>query len=359
MHILVVNAGSSSLKLRVLDEDDELVAAADAAGPDDPRVRAFLDGCESIGAVGHRVVHGGHRYIAPVQLDDAVVADLDALTPLAPVHQPLAVAAIRALHGLLPTVPAVACFDTAFHAGIPAAASTYPLPLAWRDEFGLRRFGFHGLSHAYAARRTREILGDPPRRLITCHLGAGSSICGIVDRHSVDTTMGFTPNEGVPMATRSGSVDVGMLMWLLHQGISVDDLDHALQHESGLLALGRTGDMQTIERAAASGDPRAQLAIDVWLHRVTQAIASMAVSTGGIDAITFTGGIGENAVGLRRGVADRLGWLGVHLDPAADAAAAPDRLLSSPDAALHVLVVASREDIEIARGVRQLLSDIR
>ncbi len=257
MRVLVVNGGSSSLKLRLLDDDDEIVTSQDVSPGDDDAVRRFVQSCGDVDAVGHRVVHGGLRFVRPCRVDDDVLAALQALVPLAPLHQPIALAGIRLLRQLLPEVPAVACFDTAFHASITPAAATYPLPSEWRERFGLRRFGFHGLSHAYVSRRAVELAGHPLHRLVTCHLGAGSSLSAVVDGRCVDTTMGFTPNEGVPMATRSGSVDVGMLTWLLDAGLDQQELADGLQHRSGMLGLAGTADMREVEAAAERDDEHA------------------------------------------------------------------------------------------------------
>jgi acetate kinase len=335
VRVLVVNGGSSSVKLRLLDEDDQLIASEDAS-PDDPGVlERFVTTVGDVDAVGHRVVHGGERFVQPCRIDDQVCADLEALVPLAPLHQRIALEGIGALQRLLPDVPSVACFDTAFHSTITPAAATYPLPADWRERFRLRRFGFHGLSHAYAARRAVELAGRPLRRLVTCHLGAGSSLSAVVEGRCVDTTMGFTPNEGVPMAMRSGSVDVGMLTWLLETGLDQRELASGLQHRSGLLGLAGTADMREVEAAAERGEARAVLARDVWVHRVSQAVAAMAVSAGGVDGLVFTGGIGENAASLRARVLERVSWF------ASDA---------------EVFVIEAREDIEIARGTRDVLS---
>ncbi|HET9851663.1 MAG TPA: acetate kinase, partial [Candidatus Limnocylindrales bacterium] len=228
MRILVVNAGSSSLKLRVVGEGDTTVGRADLSPltqasspePGDDELRRAIEELGAVDAVGHRIVHGGTELREPVAVDDEVVEQVAALTDLAPLHQPACVAALRAARAVLPDVPHVACFDTAFHATIPPAAATYALPRAWRERWPLRRFGFHGLSHAYAARRTAQLLGRPPAalRLVTAHLGAGASLAAIRDGRSVDTTMGFTPLEGLVMATRSGSVDPGLVLWLQQEG---------------------------------------------------------------------------------------------------------------------------------------------
>jgi acetate kinase len=354
--VLVVNAGSSSLKLRVLDGDD--VRLADDVGPGDvDAIRALCDRAGAIQCVGHRVVHGGARFQMPVVIDDDVLRALSALAPLAPLQQPAAIAGIRAARDALPGVAAVACFDTAFHATLPAAAFTYALPPEWRDRYGLRRFGFHGLSHAYGSRRAVELAGTSARRIVTCHLGSGSSLAAVVDGACVDTTMGFTPNEGIPMSTRSGSVDVGMLIWLLQEGLDGDELADGLQHRSGLAGLAGTSDMRVVGARAAAGDERAGLAVEVWLHHLVKAVAAMAAAAGGLDVLIFTGGIGERAGGLRQAAADRLAWLGVHVDRAKNESARGDAVISPAGAAVTVAVIEAREDIEIARGARSAVAD--
>ncbi len=275
MRILVVNAGSSSLKLRVLDPDDTIVGSEDLPAPrgqaDNAAVARAIAGFGSVDAVGHRIVHGGTIYARPVRIDREVVERLRALTDLAPLHQPKSLAALAAVEAALPDVPAVACFDTAFHAGMPAAASTYAIPSEWRKRWDLRRYGFHGLSHAYASRRVAELLDRPLDgvRLVTCHLGAGASLAAVLDGRSVDTTMGFTPLDGLVMATRSGSIDPGLVLWLEeHARMPPAELAATLEHRSGLLGLAGTADMRAILAAAASGDPDAMLALDVYHHRL-------------------------------------------------------------------------------------------
>jgi acetate kinase len=354
--VLVVNAGSATLKLRVLDEHDRVLHAADLGPGDVDGIAGVADAAGPIAVAGHRVVHGGHRFRAPVVVDAEVLAALEALAPLAPLHQPANVAGIRAVAAALPAVPSVACFDTSFHATIPPAAATYPIPAEWRERFGLRRFGFHGLSHAYAARRVPEVAGgDGGGRLVVCHLGAGSSLSAVVEGTCVDTTMGFTPNEGLPMATRSGSVDVGMLTWLLEAGLSRAELADGLQHRAGLTGLAGTGDMREVLARADAGDGAARLAVEVWLHRLVQGVAAMAASAGGLDLLAFTGGIGEGAAGLRARAADRLAWLGVAVDPVANVQVGgdgADAVVSPPGARVTVVVVHAREDVEIARAAR-------
>jgi len=364
--ILVVNAGSSSLKLRVLDPGDEVIAALDMdhwdGSPDARQVREFLRELSGLGAVGHRVVHGAGTFTSATVLDDAVIEAIAGLTDLAPLHQPRALAGIRAARSALPGVPEVACFDTAFHAGLPAAAARYALPGDWTERFGLRRYGFHGLSHGYAARRSAQLLGiDSARaRVVTCHLGAGSSLAAVHGGRCVDTTMGFTPLEGLVMATRPGSVDPGLLIWLLqHGGLSVDELSGGLEHSAGLAGLaglpGGSGDMREVRRAAEAGSPGARLAIDVHAHRLRREIAAMAAAMDGLDVLAFTGGIGEHQPAVRAEAAAGLAFLGVAIDPARNADAAGDADISAAAAGVRTVVISAREDVEIARQTRAAL----
>jgi acetate kinase len=364
--ILIVNAGSSSLKLRLLDETDDVVASADL-----PAVRGVTDaklvadavagwGGEPIDAVGHRVVHGGTVFTQPVLVDERVLAQIAALTDLAPLHQPKSLAALAAVGAVLPDAPAVACFDTAFHATLPAAASTYALPSQWRQRWDLRRYGFHGLSHSYASRRAAGLLGrddDPGLRVVTCHLGAGASLAAVLGGRSVDTTMGFTPLEGLVMATRSGTVDPGLVLWLAeHVGMPPAELAATLEHRSGLLGLAGTDDMRLILAGAAAGEPGHRLALDVYLHRLRGAIASMTAAMGGLDAIVFTGGVGERAPAIRAMATDALSYLGIALDAVAnERSGSGDREIGAPGAAVRAFVIPAREDVEIARGVRQAI----
>jgi len=362
-HILTVNAGSSSLKLRVLDEEDKVVGSrdSDAAGNEAAlrrELEAILDEAPPIDAAGHRVVHGGAEFTGPTIVDPAVGNDLDGLADLAPLHNPPAITAMRALDALRPGLPTVACFDTAFHATMPAAASTYAIPAAWSERWPLRRYGFHGLSHSYASRRAAELLGRPlaELRIVTAHLGAGASLCAVEGGRSVDTTMGFTPLEGLVMATRSGSVDPGLLLWVQRHGsFDAEEMERALDRESGLLALsGRSGDMREIV-AGIEGDERCRLAFDTYIHRLGAGIAAMAAAMGGIDALVFTGGVGENSAQVRAAAGTASAFLGVEIDRAANDANQRDRVISSPKSAVPVLVLSAREDIELAAQVRESL----
>jgi acetate kinase len=363
VRVLVINAGSSSLKVRLLGAGDELLAdqdlPADRGGFDEAAAERVLRGLEGVEAVGHRFVHGGPRLTAAARLTPDVEGYLRSLVDLAPLHQPPALAGAALVRRLLPDVPAVACLDTAFHATLPAGAATYAVPREWRERYGARRYGFHGLSHEYAARRTVELLGRPPDglRVVTCHLGSGASLAAVRGGVSVDTTMGFTPLEGIVMATRSGTVDPGLLLWLQrHAGLSEAALTDALEHRSGLLGLAGSADMREVLRGAAAGEEDARLALDVYVHRLRAAVGAMAAAMGGLDAVAFTGGVGERAAEVRAASAAGLAFLGVAVDPARNAAADGDADVSAAGAAARTVVVRAREDLEIARQVRAVLA---
>jgi acetate kinase len=360
--VLVVNAGSSSLKLSLLGADDVPLASRTIErwhGTSDlAPLHEALDEMGAADIVGHRVVHGGPRFHQAVRLDDEVVATLASYADLAPLHQPRSLAGIDAVRRLRPDLPAVACFDTAFHAGMPAAARTYAVPREWNQRHGLRRYGFHGLSHAYATRRAGQLLGRPVTelRLVTAHLGAGASLAAVRGGCGVDTTMGFTPLEGLVMATRSGSIDPGMLLWLLHHGHALDEVEQALTHRSGLAGLsGTSGDLRDVLARRGSGDPAAALAFEVYVHRLAREVAAMTAATGGLDALVLTGGVGENSPEVRAALAARLGHLGVTVDAELNASARPDIDLAAADAPVRMLVVAAREDLEVARQTRAAL----
>jgi acetate kinase len=334
--ILIVNAGSTSIKL----------SAVDAHGGSAPV--ASLDRSPPVVAVGHRIVHGGERFSAPIAIDDDVIAELERLVELAPLHNAPAVDAIRAARAALPHLSQIAVFDTAFHATLPEVARTYLLPARFRER-GIRRFGFHGLSVEWASERV------PAPRLVVCHLGGGSSITAVRDGHSIDTTMGFTPLEGVPMATRAGSVDPGAILYLLREGVTHEELESALERESGLTALAGTGDVSRLEH---DGSPQAVLALDVYSQRVAQAVAAMAVALRGLDALVFTGGVGEHSARVRAAVCASLAFLGVAVDDDVNRTAAGETVVSPARSAVRVVVVPSREELVIARAVRNLLAQI-
>jgi acetate kinase len=364
MRVLVVNAGSSSLKLTLLDGDDNVTAAreldSDDGSVDPAAVReALVAGLSGADVIGHRIVHGGERFITATLVDEEVETELRELSALAPLHQPKSLAALDVVSTLLPEVPAVACFDTAFHAGLPAAASTYALPAAWRERWPIRRYGFHGLSHGWVAQQAPRILNCSPDglRLVSCHLGAGASLCAIAGGRSVDTTMGFTPLEGLVMATRSGDIDPGLLLWLLQNTeVTESDLAEALEHESGLKGLAGTGDMRVVLSRFEGGDIASTLALDVWLHRLRGLIASMAAAMDGLDALVFTGGVGQASAQIRARAAQGLGFLGVVISAERNATAQGDAEITGEGAATRTLLIEAREDLEIARQTRSVIA---
>lgn len=326
---------------------------------DDTELAAAVRSMGVVDAAGHRVVHGGPRYHSSVRIDRDVISYLVSITDLAPLHLPAALAGMGAVRELLPRVPAVACFDTAFHSRMPAAASTYAIPELWRERYGLKRYGFHGFSHAYASRRAAEMLHRALNELkvVTCHLGAGASLAAVRNGRSVDTTMGFTPLEGLVMATRAGTVDPGLLLYLQrHAGIAEPELTDGLDRRGGLLALAGTSDMREIIKRVHEGDERAELALDVYIHRLRSLIASMAAAMGGLDVLVFTGGVGENAPSVRGATVAGLRFLGLEIGPTLNAVLGIDADISAPGARVPTLVVKAREDIEVAREVRRVLS---
>jgi acetate kinase len=364
VRVLVVNPGSSSLKLRLLEPDDQVGAEDDlpASSGEVERsaLEAFLERAPAPDAFGVRVVHGGPDFRASVRVDAGVLERLEATAELAPLHNPPALLALRVLRQTRPALPLVACFDTAFHATLPEAAAIYAVPWRWTEEWGVRRYGFHGLSHAWASRRAAELLGRPLRslRMVTCHLGAGASLCAVNGGASVDTTMGFTPMEGLVMATRSGSLDPGALLWVQHrQGLSPAEAERALDREAGLLGVsGHSADMREVLRAAEGGAARSQLALDVYIHRLRACIAGMAAALGGLDALIFTGGVGEHSSQVRALACAGLEFLGVRLAEDLNSSVATDALISPAGSQVATLVVAAREDLEIAREVRGVLA---
>jgi acetate kinase len=336
MRILAVNAGSTSVKVSLIDGQrtlrewgslDEAIAARLA--PD---------------AIGHRVVHGGHR-TGPVVVDDAVMAELRGLVDLAPLHQPPALDAMDRCRREFPAATQVACFDTAFHATMPPAATTYALPARLREQ--VRVYGFHGLSYAWAARRLAA-LAPRARRVVVAHLGGGESLCGMVDGASAVTTMGFTPLDGLVMATRSGSVDPGALLWLASR--TSEDLSQVLETQSGLLGLCGSADMRDVLRRAERREAPAELALQVYLHRLVEKIGGCVAVIGGLDALVFTGGIGEHDAQLRQLVAQRLAWLGVRID-----AGAAGEEITGAGATVRAFDIHAREDLQLAAELTRLL----
>jgi acetate kinase len=363
--VLILNAGSSSLKWRVLDAATEGVqhegdASWEGAEPGRHQLEfsRALAAAPSVDAVGHRIVHGGVRFRDAVLVDDAVRAAIAELGDLAPLHNPSALVGIEAASARFPGVPQVAAFDTAFHASLPDAAAIYPLPWEWTERWGVRRFGFHGLSVQYAAGRAAEMLGSVPRRLIVCHLGAGCSITAVTDGRSVDTSMGFTPLEGLMMARRSGSVDPGLLVYLLSHGLDLAALDTGLNEQSGLQGVsGVSADLRAVLSAAEDGHARAALAIEMFVRRVVATVGAMAATLGGLDVLVFTGGIGEHSGAIRDRVCAALAYLGVRVDASLNVtgSAAGDVDIAVVTSEARVLVIAAREDLTILRALKRVL----
>jgi len=365
--VLVLNAGSATLKATVLDlpsvepRFDRTVrwsartsAAAVPRGVDEALVELSGAGIslESLDAVGHRVVHGGERFAGPVLIDDGVLDALDDVAQLAPIHDPLAIATIRAARRSI-DVAHVAAFDTAFHATLPEGGRRYPVPDAWGVTYGIRRYGFHGLSVAWSVRRASAMLERPAEdlRLVVAHLGGGCSVTAVDRGRSVDTSMGMTPLEGLMMGTRSGSIDPGIVFRLLRAGLKPDDIEHALERESGLLAVGGTDDMRELLDREAGRDVRAALAIELFVRRAAAGIAAASTTLARLDAIVFTGGIGEHAPSIRSRICERLGTIGVSMSSSADHG---DAVLASGDRGPAVVCVHAREDVVISEAVLKL-----
>ncbi|WP_426610749.1 acetate/propionate family kinase [Bradyrhizobium sp. McL0616] len=319
-------------------------------------VLAFIeDRFGSLRTVGHRIVHGGPNYSGPVELTEDVYAKLEALTPLAPLHQPRCLAPVHAIRGMRPALTQIACFDTAFHHGLAPPASCFAIPRRF-EERGIRRYGFHGLSFEYVAGRLAEIAPElAGRRTVIAHLGNGASLCALHDGRSVDTTMGLTPLDGLVMGTRCGTIDPGVLLYLQqHERMSVEDVEHLLYHESGLLGVsGISADMRTL---LASEETAAQEAVDLFTFRVAQEVAVMANTLGGMDCLVFTGGIGEHAREIRSAIGERLGWLGVRMNAAANDAAR--ERIGGGESAVDVLVIPTNEELTIARHCAAVLQAI-
>lgn len=361
MRVLTVNVGSSSLKVRLLDRDDQVERSADL-----PMSAAGIDACtlaDTVAlwpvpqAVAHRIVHGGPGLTGPVRWDPAVRRDLEALTDLAPLHQPRALAAADIVTNALPDVPAIACLDTVFHRTIPAAAATYAVPATWRSAWPIQRFGFHGLSHADASAAGARLVDRDPGglRTVVCHLGAGASLCAVRHGRSIDTTMGFTPLDGLVMATRAGSLDPGLLLWLLqHTRLTPGEMSDALEHRSGMLGLTGTADMRSVLERAAAGDEDAVLGLEIYVHHLVAGIAAMTASLGGLDLLVFTGGVGEGASEVRLRAAMSLAHLGVAVDQEKNSRGA-DLDISAAGAGASTVVVQAREDRQMAKETRDLL----
>ena len=391
--VFVVNCGSSSLKYRLVDLDSHRSPAwgiVERIGGPDPRIihegsgrrearpvaaadheaalRAVLDALDRTGpglagaalvAVAHRVVHGGDRFSAPVVVDDEVLAAIRALSALAPLHNPVNARGLEVARRVLVDVPHVAVFDTAFHHTLPPHAYTYAVPVEWAREHGVRRYGFHGTSHAYVARTAARLLDRDPARtnLIVLHLGNGASAAAVAGGESVDTSMGLTPLEGLVMGTRSGDLDPAVVLHLLRSGLGRDEIDDGLNRESGLRALAGASDMREIHRRADGGDAAAALALDVYCYRIRKYVGAYFAVLGHVDAIVFTAGVGENDPEVRSRSLSGLEALGIVVDAARNTAPAHGpRVVSSEDAAVAVLVVPTDEELEMATQAADLVA---
>jgi acetate kinase len=314
----------------------------------------------TISAVGHRVVHGGTKFQSSVALDPAVKAAIGELSDLAPLHNPPALEVIEAAEESLVAVPQVAVFDTAFFSDLPARSHIYPLPYEWFAEWGIRRFGFHGISHSYCTGRAGELIpGQERRNLVICHLGNGCSATAVRDGKAIATTMGFTPLEGLMMGSRSGSIDPGILVYLqTKKGLTAESVGDVLNHKSGLLGVsGISGNFREVEQAAKDGNRRARLALDIYVDRVRAAIGSLAVALGAVDALIFTGGVGENSAALRAAVCDGLQCLGIHLDPARNDLRHGDRNIAAANSRTAIWIIHTQEEVMIAREALRIADE--
>ena len=374
MTVLVINCGSSSIKYQLIDvdnQDNDLKGLIERIGTEIPDHNAALAQVakdvqqhisktgQELTAIGHRVVHGGAEYSAPTLITDEVIDAIDRLSVLAPLHNPANNDGIRAARRSFPEVPMVAVFDTAFHASIPKAHRTYAVPVEWETKYGVRRYGFHGTSHEFVSRRCAQWLAherhiDPSEsRIVVLHLGNGASACAVSGGKSIDTSMGLTPLPGLVMGTRSGDVDPAVFGHLNRvAGMSLDDVEAGLNRESGMAGLCGDADMRAVEERAAAGDEQAQLALEVYVHRIRSTIGAYAATLGGLDALVFTAGIGENSETLRASVAGGLGSLGINLDPERNkgrgAGASGVRQISDDKSSVALLVIPTNEELEIA-----------
>lgn len=398
MKVLVINAGSSSLKYQLLDMDTEEVLAkglAERIGIDgsnvtyqpageekikietplkdhkdaldiiiskitDPDV-GVIESVDEIDAVGHRTVHGGEAFANSVVINDDVIKTMEENSELAPLHNPANLTGIRAMEELLPGVPEVAVFDTAFHQSMPEYAYMYALPYELYEDLHIRKYGFHGTSHKYVSIEAAKMLGKPVEELkiITCHLGNGGSITAVEHGKSVDTSMGFTPLAGIEMGTRSGDIDPAIVIYLQKKGYTVEEVDDILNTKSGAYGVsGVSSDFRDLEEAAEEGNKRAKLALDIFCYRVRCTIGAYVAAMDGVDAIVFTGGIGENAPETREQVCEGLKYLGITIDPEANKVRGKDKIITTPDSKVKVLVIPTNEELMIARDTVELTENL-
>ena len=368
MNILSLNAGSATLKLKLFSMPEEkclLAGGIDHSGSESiaGASNGAIDQCRTLGvdAIGHRVVHGGTRFTKPTRVNESDLDSLRALHDLDPLHNPTEVAMIVAGLRAMPNTPAFAVFDTAFHETMPEIAWRYALPHGLADQLALRRYGFHGISYQYVSERLLNCLKKDAvgSKLILCHLGNGASVCAVKDGISIDTSMGMTPVEGLVMGTRSGDVDPGLLLYLMRTGkLTPDKLDYMLNDQSGLLGLSeRSGDVRDLEKAAAAGDVKAHLALDIFCYRICKYVGAYAVALSGFDALAFTGGIGEHSADVRQRICSRLQFLGIVLDDGSNnlPCDANPRQISAAKTSTSTWVVPTDEELQIARNVYKLL----
>ncbi len=392
MKLLVINAGSSSLKCSYyLDKTVEASLLIERIGKKDAKatlhrqnhiltqetavtnhhdamilmeklllLSGALENFDTLDGIGHRVVHGGEHFNAAVYIDSKVIKAIESVIPLAPLHNPANLEAIRLFQKNYPNIPQIAVFDTAFHRTMPEYASRYALPETVSDTLGIRRYGFHGTSHSYVAKEAAKVLGKQlaSLRLITLHLGNGASACAIQNGRSIDTSMGMTPLEGLVMGTRSGDIDPAIIFYLQHQGYTVDDVDTLLNKQSGLTALCGTNDMREILERVQSNDPKAVLALEMFTYRIRKYIGAYTAALGGVDAIVFTGGIGEHASLVREMVCEKLAWLGVSIDRKRNHEKTDgNRTITTPQSSVAVLVIPTDEELEIAHQCEAILEN--
>ena len=397
MKILVINAGSSSLKYQLIDMETEQVLAKglcerigidghlkhtplvegkqvfneDVAMPTHSEaIAAVIDKLTSpqygvvnsmkeIDAVGHRVVHGGEKFASSVLINDEVMKAIEECTPFAPLHNPANITGINACRAVMGNVPMVAVFDTAFHQTMPGKAYMYALPYQYYLSNGIRRYGFHGTSHRYVSSRCAELMGKPIEELkiITCHMGNGSSIAAIDGGKCIDTSMGFTPLVGLPMGTRCGDLDAGIIQFLMNKyGYSIDEMLNILNKKSGVLGVsGVSSDFRDLDNAAAEGNERARLALDMFQYWVAKVAGSYVAAMNGVDAIVFTAGVGENSKDTRAAICEYFGYLGVKIDPEANSKRGEDVMISTPDSKVKVFVIPTNEELVIARDTRDIV----
>ena len=395
MKVLVINCGSSSLKYQLIDSETESVLAkglcerigidgalthqpagkdkikSTPAMPDHKtaigividqltdKENGVVESLDEIGAVGHRIVHGGEKFTKSCLITDEVIKEVEECSVFAPLHNPAGLIGVRACQELMPGLPMVAVFDTAFHQTMPERAYMYALPYEYYEKYKVRRYGFHGTSHRFVSEEAAKMMDRPydQTKTITCHLGNGGSVCAVRNGKSIDTTMGFTPLEGLVMGTRAGDVDVAAVTYIMKkENLTVDEMDNILNKKSGVLGIsGVSSDFRDIEEAAEHGNDRAETALDVFAYKVAKRIGAYAAAMNGVDAIVFTAGLGENSGTTRRAICDYLGFLGVHIDSYNNSLRGKALEISATDSRVRVFVIPTNEELVIARDTKELL----